>query len=310
MLESRIGVCSWSLQPGSAGDLIRQCTEIGVSSVQLALTPVIHAEPGSDWDAAVSRLRASGIRILSGMIGMRGEDYSTLESIARTGGVRPDATWTANLRHVEEASELAQREGIGLVSFHAGFLPEGQDDPERAKLLDRLRMVADVFASRGVEIALETGQETAENLTHALAEIDRSNVGVNFDPANMLLYNMGDPVAGLMTLAHHVRQIHIKDAVPPVQPGSWGEEVAMGEGRVNWERFFEIAITIDPPVNFVIEREAGSTRAQDIAQAHKMVLQHVARVRECSRVSRPASRSTADNTMCRDETSSSDAPGP
>src|SRR5688572_12996243 len=122
------------------------------------------------------------------MMSTHGEDYSTLATIRETGGLRPDRHWKRNLEAAREDTALARRLGLDLVTFHAGFLPEQRSDPERAKLLDRLRLVCDAFHEQGVRLGFETGQESAETLSEVLAELDHPAAGVNFDPANMILY--------------------------------------------------------------------------------------------------------------------------
>jgi sugar phosphate isomerase/epimerase len=108
--------------------------------------------------------------------------------------------------------------------------------------------------------------------------LDRPNVGVNFDPANMILYGKGDPVAALKKLSTHVRQVHIKDALPSAPdaaPGQWGKEVPAGTGAVDWPAFFEVAMAIVPRVNYVIEREAGGSRIEDVKAAGELVRRHI-----------------------------------
>ena len=275
MSISRLAVCSWSLQPGDPHDLVELLDRTGLDAIQLALSPVIR-EPAV-WGGVFEPLAEAGVRIVSGMMATAGEDYSTLDSIARIGGVRPDETWEANLAHAEAVADLAAARGIELVTFHAGFIPEQRDDPERAGLLDRLRAIADLFAGRGLRLGLETGQETAATLLEALADLGRPNVGVNFDPANMILYGKGDPVEALRLLAEHVVQIHIKDALPAEKPGRWGTEVPYGDGAVDWPAFFAVATAIQPPVNLIIEREAGDDHIADITWACDQVAEQLQR---------------------------------
>lgn len=259
-----IGVCSWSLQPASPEELVERVRACGLDAVQLALDP-LRTEA---WDEGRTRRRLAdaGIRVLSGMMGMAGEDYSTLETIKRTGGVRPDATWDANRAAAVENARLAARLGLDLVSFHAGFLPH-EPGAERAKLVERLRVLCDVFAAEDVRVALETGQETAETLLAVLEEVDRENAGVNFDPANMVLYDQSDPIDALRRLAPRVLQLHVKDARRTRTPGTWGEEVPVGSGDVDWDAF--LTIVRDHPLRgaLVIEREAGAERVDDIRTA-------------------------------------------
>jgi sugar phosphate isomerase/epimerase len=100
---------------------------------------------------------------------------------------------------------------------------------------------------------------------------------VNFDPANMILYGMGDPVEAIRLLARHVRQVHVKDALPAPRPGVWGCEMPVGRGAVDWEAFLAAALGISPPIALVIEREAGEDRLRDIGSARDLVSAHLAR---------------------------------
>lgn len=259
----RVGVCSWSLRPEHPEHLLELLAPLGLTRVQLALVPCVEA---LSWRDAVGALRARGLTIASGMLATVGEDYSTLDSIARTGGVRPDATWPATRSLAASVAALAGRESIGLVTFHAGFIPHDAG-AERSMMVARLREVADLFQAASVSVAFETGQESAATLADALREIDHPAVGVNFDPANMILYGMGDPVAAVRTLAPWIRQVHIKDAVPALRSGEWGQEVQVGTGAVEWPSFIGALRDLDRPLDLVIEREAGAARAGDVRVA-------------------------------------------
>jgi len=203
------------------------------------------------------------------MMTMEGEDYTSLESIARTGGVRPDSTWPANRDAAIANADIAQRMELGLVTFHAGHLPESTDDPERATMIGRIGELVQIFGARGVRVGLETGQETAGTLASYLDDIP--GAGVNFDPANMVLYGMGDPHEALERLAPRVVQVHIKDATPAETPGAWGAEVRAGSGVVDWARFARILHERAPDVDLMIEREAGDSRVADIAAARALI---------------------------------------
>lgn len=271
---NRIAVCSWSLKPASPEDLVEKCRACGVSAVQLWLDPVRQWQ----WrpDTVGSLARSAGIKIVSGMFAPKDEDYSTLESIKATGGVLPDATWEANQKAAEGDAIMASRFGVSLVTFHAGFIPHEAADPARAVMVGRLRNIAETMSVRNVQIALETGQEDAGTLLAALDEInetlpDRARIGVNFDPANMILYGMGDPVASLKRLMPHVRQVHIKDAVPTKAKGTWGEEMPVGQGAVDWPGFFGVLRDGGYRGGFVIERESGDDRVGDIVQARDLI---------------------------------------
>jgi sugar phosphate isomerase/epimerase len=269
-VEPRLAVCSWSLQPADVRDLVAKLRGTGISRVQLALDPL--RESPADWNDAAEIFRAAKVALVSGMFGCVGEDYSTLETIRATGGLAPDATWEQNLQNIRATVKLATELGLKLVTFHAGFLPEDETDPAFAKMLGRLATVAEIFAKANIGLALETGQEAASALAALLEKLNHPNLGVNFDPANMILYAKGDPIAALRVLAPWLRQVHIKDATRTKIPGTWGAEVVVGTGDVDWKNFFLALKQIHFTGNLVIEREAGTQRVADIGAARALVL--------------------------------------
>ncbi|MEM9082704.1 MAG: TIM barrel protein, partial [Planctomycetota bacterium] len=167
-MPTTLGVCSWSLQPASPADLIDKVQQTGCNAVQLHLDPL-----REDWSSSetASRLSESGIKAVSGMMTMEGEDYTTLETIKATGGVRCDDTWPANREAAEHNAALAASLGIQLVTFHAGWIPHESDSSERAVMIDRVRELGRIFAQSGVAVSLETGQETAQTLLGVLDEL-------------------------------------------------------------------------------------------------------------------------------------------
>lgn len=271
-LSDRLAVCSWSLQPKNPADLIAQLGQIGVDKIQLALGPL---DDDPAWADAEARLADAGIAIVSGMFGTIGEDYSTLDAIRETGGIVPDGTWDANWANIQRYARLAAKLNLKLVSFHAGFLPEQADDPAYGKLAGRLGRIADVFAAEGIDVIFETGQEEAKTLKRFLESLAKPNVGVNFDPANMILYAKGDPVAAVRTLMPYVRQVHIKDATATPTPGEWGAEVVVGTGQVDWPAFLAALTEGGFAGAMAIEREAGDQRVADIRTAKEFILETI-----------------------------------
>jgi len=266
-LSDQFAICSWSLQPESPAELAQKLRAIGITRTQLAIDPI---RAGGAWTDGFTKLGDLGVTIPSGMFAAVGEDYSTLDSIRRTGGIVPDATWPATFANFKVMAPMARRADLTHVMFHAGFLPHERHDPDYAKLAGRLTEVADLFADHGLTCCLETGQEAATSLRAFLEELNKPNVRVNFDPANLILYDKGDPIAGLKTLLPHVVQCHIKDATRTRTPGTWGEEVVVGTGEVDWPAFFA---TLGPTFSgtLALEREAGDQRVEDLKTAHAFV---------------------------------------
>lgn len=260
--RSRLAVCSWSLQPQSPARLVERLRAVGLTHAQLDLDPF--REAPEVWKVAQALLADSGITPVSGMFRTVGEDYTTPETIRLTGGVVPDATWEQNWANARVTVQTAARLGIDLVTFHAGFLPHDSADPEFAKLADRVRKIARLFASEGISLSLETGQETAHDLRVFLEYLDEPTLAVNFDPANMLLYDKGDPIDALRVLGPWVKGVHLKDATVPTTPGEWGVELPVGAGQVDWAAFFEALSEIRYEGWLCFEREAEDQRVKDI----------------------------------------------
>ena len=272
-IDQRLAVCSWSLQPTDPHDLLEKIRATGIHRVQLELDP-LRKDPAT-WGDAGDVLRQAGVTIISGMFGCVGEDYHTLHTIRMTGGIAPDATWQENLENIRATVVIAAALGLKLVTFHAGFVPHDTTDPGFTKMVGRIKAVAEIFAAADMHLGLETGQETADGLANLLEALDQPNVTVNFDPANMLLYGKGNPIEALRVLAPWIRQVHVKDAIPTTPPGTWGEEVAVGAGQVDWPAFCGTLAQIGFTGDIVIEREAGTQRVADIRTAREVVLKSV-----------------------------------
>ena len=270
VVNERLAVCSWSLQPADPLDLVAKVRATGIHRIQLALDPLRTAP--LIWGPAARVLREAGITIVSGMFGCAGENYATLASIRETGGIAPDETWPDNLKNIQATANIAAELGLKLITFHAGFVPHETSDTHYATLLDRLTTVAKIFAAVNMTVGLETGQENAATLSALLAALKCPNVGVNFDPANLILYGQGDPVEAVLRLGSSLRQVHIKDARHTTVPGTWGEEVVAGTGDVDWPEIFRALKKINFTGDLAIEREAGNRRVSDVITARDLVL--------------------------------------
>ncbi|MDE3194949.1 MAG: sugar phosphate isomerase/epimerase, partial [Acidobacteriota bacterium] len=165
--------------------------------------------------------------------------------------------------------------GAPGVATHIGFVPEDTAHPDYLAVRDMVRRLCDAAAAQGLTFALETGQEPADVLLRFLRDVDRSNLGINFDPANMILYGTGDPVEALGKLAPHVLSVHCKDGDWPPRdcPDALGEERALGEGSVGIERFLAALRSAGYKGPLVIEREASDPerRIGDIRKAVELL---------------------------------------
>ncbi len=260
-----LGLCSWSLQVRNIPELVGFARNLGVDSVQIACGDPHHASWDEGDDLPKVAL-ASGLKFSGAMLGFPGEDYTTPATIQATGGFGDPALRPERLDRLKWAVDRTVAMQLSDLTLHAGFLPE-PNDPGRHAFLDTLSQAGRIAADRGVTLAFETGQESAALLKRTLDDLASPNLKVNFDPANMLLYDMGDPIAAVDLLGESIRSVHVKDARRPKVPGAWGEEVPLGEGEVGMASFLSALRRIGYTGSLAIEREVGDQdgRVRDIA---------------------------------------------
>lgn len=271
-----IGVCSWSLQVKSVAELKRLLDRLGIDVVQIACGDPHHAA-WEEGDRLPEVARAAGFRMTGAMLGFPGEDYTTPQTIQKTGGFGNPATRAERLDRFRWALERTRALGLTDLMLHAGFLPE-PTDPDRKPFLATLAKVSDLANAQGVTVAFETGQETADLLRRTLDELQCPNLKVNFDPANMLLYDKGEPSRAVEILGKDIRSVHVKDAKRPATPGTWGEEVPLGQGQVNIRAFVQTLQKVGYRGPLCIEREVGDQeqRVADIAHGIRTLRQCLA----------------------------------
>ena len=261
-----IAVCSWSLRPRDMQDLARMMREVGLEHAQLMLLNLITLDD-KRLHQELGHLRSAGTKFTGGMMSFPGEDYSTIDAIHRTGGFLPDEVWPLRKGLCLAGARLAQQLGMNSIGTHVGFVPHSSDAKYQT-MLSRVREIAQIFSQHGLDLLMETGQERADALLAFLNDLATRNIHINFDPANMILYGAGDPIAAVRTLGKHIRHVHVKDATPSGSPGKeWGQEVPFGTGKVNPKAFLGVLHEAGYRGPFAIEREAGEDRVGDVRKA-------------------------------------------
>jgi sugar phosphate isomerase/epimerase len=121
-----------------------------------------------------------------------------------------------------------------------------------------VRRVCDHASRHGQTFAMETGQERAGLLLRFLRDVDRPNLKINFDPANLILYGTDEPIGALKELASLVVSVHCKDGDPPPAgvPGALGSERPLGKGSVGIPRFVQTLRDVGFPGPLNVERES------------------------------------------------------
>jgi L-ribulose-5-phosphate 3-epimerase len=240
--------------------------ELGVSTIQL------HAPARASRTAAVAqeyrrRLHEAGITLTAVFGGFEGESYADIPTVTRTVGLVPSATRAVRTAEMCEIADFARLLECSVVALHLGFVPHDRRDPLYGEVLAVTRRLCDHCRANGQALHLETGQEPADALEQFIGDVERDNLFINFDPANMILYGSGEPIEALRRLGRYVRSVHCKDARWAKQPGQeWGTEMPLGEGDVGMENYLRTLREVGYRGPLTIEREIPQEPARQKAE--------------------------------------------
>lgn len=244
--------------------------ELGVATVHL------HA-PGRDFRTAEKtaaikdQFAAAGIEISVVFAGFPDEDYTTPETTQQTVGLVPLERRARRLEETLAIADFAAALGVDAVGMHLGFVPEASA-PDFAAVVEVARTVCDHCRGHGQYFHLETGQETADELLAFIDAVDRENLAVNFDPANMILYQAGPPLEALDRVGPFVRSVHCKDAAIERRPGQpWSEDAPLGQGDVDIRAFLLKLRELGYEGPLTIEREFSPDQVGDIRAALQLL---------------------------------------
>ena len=253
-------------------DVVR---ELGIKTIQLHCP---HPESRTPEKAKefLARLAEYGIAITAVFCGFEGESYASIKITAETVGLVPKATRAARLAESKEIADFAKLLGVDAVGFHIGFVPH---DTSCADYKDMVACIQDLcghLQKNGQRLHLETGQETVESLLGFIHDVGTDNLFINFDPANLILYGIGDPLGALRKVGSWVRSVHCKDGTATTgTPGvDWGCEVPFGTGEVDAEGFLRTLKEIGYDGPLTIEREIPQEPArqkEEIGQAADLI---------------------------------------
>jgi hypothetical protein len=187
-------------------------------------------------------------------------------------GLVPLAYRHDRLKMLLKGSDFAGQLGVTDLITHVGFIPEDPNHLEYKSLIAPLRYLAGHCRANGQYFLFETGQETPVTLLRTMEDIAMDNLGINLDPANLILYGKANPVDALDVVGRYVRGVHAKDGRYPTSGRFLGQEVPLGEGKVN----FPVLITKLQGLGYsgclTIEREiSGDQQIADILKAREML---------------------------------------
>ncbi|MGH9431685.1 MAG: sugar phosphate isomerase/epimerase family protein [Terriglobia bacterium] len=168
----------------------------------------------------------------------------------------------------KKASDFAKQCGLPAVQTHCGFLPENPNDPVYQEVVEAIREVASYCKQNGQNFRYETGQETPITLLRAIHDVGLDNQGINFDLANLILYDKANPVDALPIIGPYVQGIHAKDGLFPTDPRNLGQEVPIGQGKVDFRAIIDGLKKLNYQGAITIEREiSGPQQFADIRRS-------------------------------------------
>lgn len=236
--------------------------ELGIPTVQVH-SPHAETRTQAVADKFLAQCKDAGITITCVFGGFEGESYADIPTTTATVGLVPEGTRAARAKEMKEISDFTKLLGCDAVGMHIGFVPSDRTSASYKGLLEVTRDLLDHVAKNGQRLHLETGQETAEHLLEFIHDVQRQNLFINFDPANMILYGTGNPIEALKKIGHLVRSVHCKDAkwaAESKRGAEWGSEVALGEGDVGMETYLRTLKEIGYTGPLTIEREIAHDR--------------------------------------------------
>jgi sugar phosphate isomerase/epimerase len=255
------GVMFWA-----GRDRMDEIRSLGVRCGQMGIPGGLEL---TDGVAAEWKKELDGFTLVTIFAAYQGEDYADIPTVQRTVGFIPPQTRDERVQRTLEVSDFAARLGVPSIACHVGFVPEDRSHPDYVGVRNVVRRICDHAAKNGQTFALETGQEPAPVLLQFLRDVDRPNLRINFDPANLILYGSGDPIEALGVLAPQVISVHCKDGdwPPAGVPGALGTEKPLGQGSVGIERFVRALADagFSGPLNVERETEDQAQRLAEIA---------------------------------------------
>jgi len=211
---------------------------------------------------------AAGVVITSVWCGWSGPAVWDFVDGPSTIGLVPPKYRDTRTAELKRGAQFTAWLGVSNMITHVGFLPPDPKNPDYIGTVEALKQAADACGERGICFCFETGQETPVVLLRCMQDIGRPNLGVNLDPANLLMYGNANPIDALDILGPYIRDVHAKDGDYPTDGRRLGPEKALGEGRVNFPVLVPKLKSFGYAGSLTIEREiSGPQQTVDIRKA-------------------------------------------
>ncbi len=256
-------------------EAIKKAAALGVDGLQLYCTKGENAPEnllGAKGRDLLSFVKDNGLKF-SALCGDLGKGFGNKE-------LNPEL-----IEKSKRILDLAKELETDIVTTHIGVVPENPGH-ERYKIMQEACVeLAEYADSLNAHFAIETGPETSATLKGFLDSLGSKGVGVNLDPANLVMVTGDDPAVAVHNLKDYIVHTHAKDgrmlkkcnpeyiyqAVHPIPEEVWKvkyfEEVPLGTGSVDFSVYLKALEDIGYKGFLTIEREVGDNPEADIKTA-------------------------------------------
>jgi sugar phosphate isomerase/epimerase len=192
------------------------------------------------------------------------------------------------IKTTRQIIDITRSLGCNIITMHVGVMPAAKDSPVYQIMMTALKELGKYAAANNAVIAIETGPESPETLKQFLDDAGTRGLGVNLDPANLVMALDENPAKAVYTLKDYIVHTHAKDGVhfrkcDPVkvydafaeggfeklvaETGVLFAEVPLGQGSVNWNEYLAALKAVKYNGFLTVERETGADPDKDIKLA-------------------------------------------
>jgi sugar phosphate isomerase/epimerase len=248
-------------------EAFHEVTRVGLTTCQLcSWNPAIMTEAFATKVREASK--RTGVIVSSFWAGHTGKTVWNFIDGPTTIGLVPPGSRAQRLAELKKGADFAKMIGAPSIATHVGFIPEDLNDPNYPPVVEALRDLALYCKGKGLDFLFETGQETPVVLLRTFEDIGTDNLGINLDPANLVLYGKANPVDALDVFGKYVKGMHAKDGKYPTDGRHLGKETAIGEGKVDFPKLIAGLKGYGFRGPITIEREiSGPQQVEDIKAA-------------------------------------------
>ena len=272
----KIGVLIELFKNTNIDERFAELRSMGMESCQLVCwdRDILHDDRVAE--AVNEAVEKHGVHITAFWCGWEGRRVWDFYEGQLTLGLVPADYRVERLKMLMEGSDFAKKIHVTDFATHVGYMPENPYDPKYEEVLVACKAIVEKCKENGQNFLFETGQETPVTLKRAIQDIEKvlgkGNVGMNLDPANLLMYGKANPVDALDVFGEYVMGIHAKDGMYPTDGHSLGAEMPLGKGKVNYPVFIEKLKEVGYEGDLTIEREiSGEEQKKDIIMAKEIL---------------------------------------